>query len=70
MVGHQADAIAIEYALGGQLAEHIDGDGNGLDGELGQVVVNGDHLVDGFVDGVDGTGAKRADLVLGALLVR
>lgn len=29
VVGHQADAIAIEYALGAQLAEHIDGDGRG-----------------------------------------
>ena len=29
VVGHQANAIAIEYALGAQLAEHIDGDGRG-----------------------------------------
>ena len=29
VVGHQADAVAVEHALRSQLAEHVDGDGGG-----------------------------------------
>lgn len=60
VVGHQADAIAIEYALGAQLAEHIDGDG------CGDVV--GEDYVEVALDQLSGSHLVQAGMCCQDLL--